>query len=125
MTFEPVGDGEPVVVPAVEGRTVDAVLLEGDRAVVSFAAGDATPTGAAVRVDLAASTPTEIVSPEPANGGSWAMHDDSLWYPTLDEDGAYCLATLAVSDGNGEDGWCAPERTGFGNLDGRRARRRR
>ena len=61
-----------------------------------------------MRVDLAAGTPTEIVSPEPANGGSWAMHDDSLWYPTLGEGGAYCLATLAVSDGNGEDGWCAP-----------------
>ena len=61
---------------------MDAVLLEGDRAVVSFAAGGATSTGAAVRVDLAASTPSEIVSPEPANGGSWAMHDDSLWYPT-------------------------------------------
>ena len=44
------------------------------------------------------------------------MHDDSLWYPTLGEGGAYCLATLAVSDGNGEDGWCAPERTGFSNL---------
>ena len=57
VTFEPVGDGEPVVVPAVEGRSVDAVLLEGDRAVVSFAAGGETPTGAAVRVDLAASTP--------------------------------------------------------------------
>jgi hypothetical protein len=116
VSFEPVGDGEPVVVPAVEGRTVDAVLLEGDRAVVSFAAGGETPTGAAVRVDLAASTPVEIVSPEPANGGSWAMHDDSLWYPTLGEAGAYCLATLAVSDGNGEDGWCAPARTGFSNL---------
>lgn len=116
VTFEPVGGGEPVVVPAVEGRSVDAVLLEGDRAVVSFAAGGETPTGAAVRVDLAASTPIEIVSPEPANGGSWALHDDSLWYPTLGEGGAYCLATLAVSDGNGEDGWCAPERTGFSNL---------
>ncbi|KRF34848.1 hypothetical protein [Nocardioides sp. Soil805] len=116
VTFEPTGDGEPVVVPAVEGRSVDAVLLEGDAAVVSFAAGGETPSGAAVRVDLATGTKTGIVSPEPANGGSWAMHDDSLWYPTLGEGGAYCLATLAVSDGNGEDGWCAPERTGFSNL---------
>lgn len=116
VTFEPTGDGEPVVVPGVEGRTVDAVLLEGDAAVVSFAAGGETMSGAAVRVDLATATPTEIVTPEPANGGSWAMHDDSLWYPTRGEGGAYCLATLAVSDGNGEDGWCAPRRTGFSNL---------
>jgi hypothetical protein len=116
VRFEPTDDGEPVVVPAVEGRTVDAVLLEGDSAVVSFAAGGETMTGAAVRVDLATASPVEIVTPEPANGGSWAMHADSLWYPSRGEGGAYCLATLAVSDGNGEDGWCAPERTGFSNL---------
>ena len=116
VRFEPTDDGEPVVVPAVEGRSVDAVLLEGDRAVVSFAAGGETMTGEAVRVDLATAAPVEIVSPEPANGGSWAMHADSLWYPSRGEGGAYCLATLAVSDGNGEDGWCAPDRTGFSNL---------
>ena len=116
VRFEPAGGGDPVVVPAVEGRTVDAVLLEGDRAVVSFAAGGETTTGAAVRVDLTTGTPVDIVTPQPANGGSWAMFDDSLWYPTTGEGGAYCLATLAVSDGNGEDGWCAPERTGFSNL---------
>ena len=116
VTFEPAADGERVVVPAVEGRSVDAVLLEGDTAVVSFAAGGETPSGAAVRVDLTTDTQTDIVTPAPANGGSWAMYDDSLWYPSTGEGGAYCLATLAVSDGNGEDGWCAPKRTGFSNL---------
>lgn len=116
VTFEPTGGGDAVVVPSPLGRSTDAVLLEGDTAVVSFAAGGETTSGAAVRVDLATGTQTDIVTPEPANGGSWAMYDDSLWYPTLGRGGDYCLATLAVSDGNGEDGWCAPQRAGFSNL---------
>lgn len=98
------------------GGSVDAVLVEGESAVVSYGFGGETTEGKAFRVDLMDREWIEIVSPQPANGGAWAMYDDSLYYPALGEDGAYCLATLAVRDGNGEDGWCAPPRTGFSSL---------
>lgn len=98
------------------GGSVEAVLVEGESAVVSYGFGGETEEGKAFRVDLMDHEWTEIVSPQPANGGAWAMYDDSLYYPTRGEDGDYCLATLAVRDGNGEDGWCAPPRTGFSSL---------
>ncbi len=107
---------ERIVVPAAEGGSVDAVLLAGDTAVVSASFGGEASTGWGVLVDLGTGEQTRIVSPEPANGGGWAMVDDDLYYPTLGEGGAYCLATMATADTNGEDGWCAPARTGFTNL---------
>ena len=58
----------------------------------------------------------DLVSPEPASGGSWALTDGDLYYPTYGEDRAYCLATAALADGNGEDGWCAEPRTGWSGL---------
>lgn len=107
---------ERLVVPVAEGGSVDAVLLAGDTAVVSAGFGGETTSGWAVRVDLATGDRTEIVTPEPANGGAWAMTGDDLYYPTRGEGGGYCLATLALADGNGEDGWCAPARTGWTGL---------
>lgn len=114
VTFE--GPNGKYTLPEVPSGTVDTVLLDGESAVVSYGFGGETTTGEAYRVDLAERETVEIVSPEPANGGAWAMYDDSLYYPTLGEDDTYCLATLAVSDGNGEDGWCAPPVTGFSSV---------
>ncbi len=57
------------------------------------------------------------MTPPPASGGSWALTDGDLYYPTYGDDRAYCLATSALADGNGEDGWCAPARSGFSGLD--------
>ncbi|QIK75092.1 hypothetical protein [Nocardioides piscis] len=118
VVFEGRGEdgGERIAIPVDEAGTVDAVLLEGDTAVISAGFGGETTAGWGVRVDLTTGQATEVVSPEPANGGDWALVDDSLYYPTLGEGDTLCLATLAVSDGNGEDGWCAPARTGFTNL---------
>lgn len=106
-----------VTLPTNRSGTVDAVLLEGDTAVVSYSFGGETTVGLGYRVDLTTGERTEIVSPEPANGGDWAMIDDSLYYPALGEDERACLATLAVADGNGEDGWCPPDRVGIAELD--------
>lgn len=110
-------DADDVSVPAAGSATVNAVLLEGDTAVVSFAFGGETSVGLGYRIDLATGEQTEIVTPQPANGGDWALIDDSLYYPALDEDENACLATLAVTDGNGEDGWCPPGRVGIAELE--------
>ena len=98
------------------GRTISEVLMSEDWAVV-------------VRQDTAESDPSEVdvvdltngeqralVGPAPASGGSWALTGGDLYYPTYGDDRAYCLATSALADDNGEDGWCAPPRTGFTNL---------
>jgi hypothetical protein len=103
--------------PATGSATVNAVLLEGDTAVVSYAFGGETTVGLGYRIDLATGEQTEIVTPEPANGGDWALIDDSLYYPALDENEKACLATLAVTDGNGEEGWCPPGRVGIAELE--------
>lgn len=114
VTFE--GPDGTYTLDEDQGGSIDSVFIDGDRAVVSYGFGGETMQGLAFRIDLATRTSTEIVSPQPANGGAWTMFDDSLHYPTFGDDDAYCLATLAVADGNGEDGWCAPPRTGFSSL---------
>ncbi|UUZ61345.1 hypothetical protein [Nocardioides sp. B-3] len=117
VRFESATGADDVAGPTDEGGTVNAVLLEGDTAVVSFAFGGETTTGVGHRIDLATGERAEIVTPEPANGGDWAMVDDSLYYPALDADQHACSATLAVTDGNGEEGWCPPERVGIAELE--------
>lgn len=121
VVFQPTGsapgEGERVSVPAVDGLTVDNILIEGERALVSFSGGGELMQGAAANVDLAAGDFTRVSTPQPANGASWAMYDDSAWFGSLGAKEALCLATLAVTDSSGEDtGWCAPPRTGFANL---------
>lgn len=116
VKFESAGDADDVAVFENGSGTVNAVLLEGDTAVVSFAYGGETTVGLGYRIDLTTGEQTELVTPEPANGGDWALIDDSLYYPALDENQKACLATLAVSDGNGEEGWCPPGRVGIAEL---------
>ena len=111
------GDGKDVVLRPRGSGTVFAVLLEGDTAVVPIAFGGETVLGQGYRIDLTTGERTEIVTPEPANGGDWAMVDDSLYYPALAEGESVCLATLAVTDGNGEEGWCPDGRVGMTELD--------
>lgn len=117
VRFESTTGADDVAGPTDEGGSVNAVLLEGDTAVVSFAYGGETTVGTGYRIDLTTGEKTKIVTPEPANGGDWALIDDSLYYPALDEDQNACLATLAISDGNGEEGWCPPERVGIAELE--------
>ncbi|PUA79861.1 lipoprotein [Nocardioides currus] len=111
------GDADDVVLPDDSGGSVDAVLLDGDSAVVSYGFGGETTSGLGYRVDLTTSEQTEIVTPEPANGGDWARLGDSVHYPGLGEGGVACLATLSVADGNGEDGWCPSGRVGIAELE--------
>ena len=118
VTFESASDAaSDVPIPSVGRGDVSALLLEGDTAVVSYSFGGEVTTGLAFRVDLSTGEATKIVTPEPANGGDWALIDDSLYYPALSEDDRACLATLAVADGNGEDGWCPSGRVGIAELD--------
>lgn len=117
VRFESATGADDVALPAVVSGEVNAVLLEGDTAVVSYAYGGETAAGLAYRIDLTTGERTEIVTPEPANGGDWALIDDSLYYPALGQDQRACLATLAVSDGNGEEGWCPDGRVGIAEVE--------
>jgi hypothetical protein len=97
-------------------RRFSEVLLDDDWAVlVAQDDAESRPSEASV-VDLATGEVRRVVTPEPASGGSWAMHGGDLYYPTIGDGGAYCLATLALADGNGEDGWCAAPRTGWSGV---------
>lgn len=117
VRFKSATGAADVALPTSRSGSVFAVLLDGDTAVVSYAYGGEAIFGTGYRLDLAAGKRTKIVTPEPANGGDWALIDDSLYYPALDENQDACLATLAVTDGNGEEGWCPPELVGIAELE--------
>jgi hypothetical protein len=109
-------DGDAVGIPAGRGRTISEVLMTTDWAVVVKQDTSETAPSQVTVVDLATGEQGEVVTPPPASGGSWALTAGDLYYPTYGEDRAYCLATAALADSNGEDGWCAPARSGFSGL---------
>ncbi|MCY7402974.1 MAG: hypothetical protein LH477_18845 [Nocardioides sp.] len=114
--IEMAGDGDAVTITAGSGRTISGVLMSETWAVVVKQDRAETSPSLAVAVDLTTGEQRDLVSPEPASGGSWALAGGDLYYPTYGEDRAYCLATAALADGNGEDGWCAEPRTGWSGL---------
>jgi hypothetical protein len=117
VRFESATGADDVTLDRVVAGEVNALLLEGDSAVVSYSFGGEVASGLGFRVDLTTGDAIKIVVPEPANGGDWALIDDSLYYPGLSEDDRACLATLAVADGNGEEGWCPEGRVGIAELE--------
>lgn len=110
------GDRTSVDVAAGSGRTISEVLLSEDWAVVVKQDTAETAPSQVVAVDLATGEQRAVVSPAAASGGSWALTAGDLYFPTYGDDRAYCLATVALADSNGEDGWCAPDRSGFSGL---------
>jgi hypothetical protein len=109
-------DGDAVTVTAGRGRTVsEALMSEAWAVVVKQDTAETAPSEVEV-VDLATGETGTVTTPPAASGGSWALTGGDLYYPTYGDDGAYCLATAALADSNGEDGWCAPERSGFSGL---------
>jgi hypothetical protein len=115
-TVELAADGQGLGIAAGPGRTISEVLMStGWAVVVRQDKAETGPSEVAV-VDLATGEQAELAGPEPASGGSWALTDGDLYYPTYGDDRAYCLATSALADSNGEDGWCAPDGTGFSGL---------
>lgn len=98
------------------GHTISEALLSAEWGVAVKQDKAETAPSEVVVVDLATGELTDLVGPEPASGGSWALTDGDLYYPTYGDGDAYCLATSALADRNGEDGWCAPERSGFSGL---------
>ena len=109
-------DGQGLGIAAGPGRTISEVLMSTDWAVVVRQdKAETSPSEVAV-VDLTSGEQTELAGPEPASGGSWALTGGDLYYPTYGDDRSYCLATSALADSNGEDGWCAPDGTGFSGL---------
>ncbi|HEY0643108.1 MAG TPA: hypothetical protein VGD39_06805, partial [Nocardioides sp.] len=109
-------DGGSVTITAGSGRTISEVLLSDDWAVVVRQDKAETAPSEVAVVDLATGKKGEVVTPPAASGGSWALTAGDLYYPTYGDDQAYCLATYALADSNGEDGWCAPDRSGFSGL---------
>lgn len=98
------------------GRRISELLMSEDWAVVVRQDEAETRPSEVDVLDLTTGDRTALAGPEPASGGSWALTDGDLYYPTYGDDRAYCLATSALADSNGEDGWCAPDGTGFSNL---------
>ena len=109
-------DGGSVTIAAGRGRTISEVLMSTEWAVVVGQDKAETEPSEVVAVDLATGQQQDVVSPEAASGGSWALTGGDLYYPTYGDGGAYCLATGALADSNGEDGWCAPDGSGFSGL---------
>jgi hypothetical protein len=107
---------ECIDVGAGPRRIISELLMSEDWAVVVKQDRAETAPSQVVAIDLATGEERDVVSPVAASGGSWALTGGDLYYPTYGDGGAYCLATSALADGNGEDGWCAPRRTGFSNL---------
>jgi hypothetical protein len=103
-------------IPAGRGRTISEVLMSEDWAVVVAQDKAEARTSVVMTVDLSPGTVGDVKTPPAASGGSWALTGGDLYYPTYGDRKAYCLATSALADSNGEDGWCAPERSGFSNL---------
>ena len=115
-TVELARDGDAVTVAAGRGRTISEVLMSEAWAVVVRQDKTETAPSKVAVVDLASGETRDLVTPPAASGGSWALSDGDLYYPTYGDGGAYCLATAALADSNGEDGWCAPDRSGFSGL---------
>jgi hypothetical protein len=108
--------GDAVGVAAGTGRTISEVLMSEDWAVVVRQDKAETAPSEVAVVDLATAEEGDVATPPAASGGSWALTGGDLYYPTYGDDRAYCLATYALADSNGEDGWCAPARSGFSGL---------
>lgn len=109
-------DGDSVTIAAGRGRTISEVLMSTDWAVVVRQDEAETAPSEVAVVDLATGEQRDLVAPAPASGGSWALTGGDLYYPTYGDARAYCLATNALADSNGEDGWCAPARSGWSGL---------
>lgn len=105
-----------IAIRAGSGRTISEVLMSEDWAVVVRQDTAETRPSEVDVVDLATGERSSLAGPTPASGGSWALAGGDVYYPTYGDDRAYCLATSALADSNGEDGWCAPARTGFSGL---------
>ena len=115
-TVELSSDGNGVGIAAGRRRTISEVLMSEDWAVVVRQDTAETDPSEVDVVDLATGERSALAGPVPASEGSWALTGGDLYYPTYGDGGAYCLATSALADSNGEDGWCAPDGTGFTGL---------
>ena len=99
----------------LRGR-ITHVLMDAHRAVVVIE--DATAgRGDLVRlIDLDSGGEAKLdqdSSPPTTTGGTWAMGQDLLVHATVDDSGAYCLATVSLESGQGDTPWCAEPRHGF------------
>jgi hypothetical protein len=115
-SVELASDGNATGIAAGRGRTISEVLMSTDFAVVVRQDKAERQASEVDVVDLATGERSDLAGPAPASGGSWALTGGDLYYPTYGDDRAYCLATNALADSNGEDGWCAPPRTGWSGL---------
>lgn len=106
------GDGEPVRVAAGRGYRVGQVLMSPDHAVVVSQDERERRPAKGVVVDLQTGEQRPSPGPEPAAGGSWALHEDELRYPTF-RDRRYCLAAAHLPSSESQVDWCAEPRHGW------------
>jgi hypothetical protein len=110
------GGGSSGEIDAGSGRTISEVLMSADWLVVVGQDKAETAPSEVSTLDLSSGKQSTVATPPAASGGSWALTGGDLYYPTYGDQKAYCLATYALADSNGEDGWCAPKRSGFSGL---------
>ncbi len=109
-------NGPTRTIAAGAGRAISEVLMSSTWAVVVRQDKAETAPSQVAAIELATGEQRDVASPPAASGGSWVLTGGDLYYPTYGDDRDYCLATGALADRNGEDGWCAPERSGFSGL---------
>lgn len=109
----------PATIRPPAGYRVSDVLLDQDYAVVVAQDRQEAKPGHATVINLATGhqfTVDSTSSLPPANGGSWALGDDLLLYPTFRKSD-YCLAEMDLAAGDSTIAYCSPPRHGYTNVE--------
>jgi hypothetical protein len=111
-----------VTVMAGDRFTIDEALLDERWAVIVRGDTLEQKPGEATVVDLVTGESAVLdggSEPPTVNGGTWALHGDTVVHATRGPDGAYCLARRDLTGGveaAGEVVYCAEDRHGFTNA---------
>ncbi|GAA4706984.1 hypothetical protein [Nocardioides conyzicola] len=103
-------------VGANPGWRVSDALLDEDWAVVVLQDEQEQRPSRAMVTDLETGKAYELNGRSDApttTGGTWALGDGRLLHATVDQSGAYCLASVDLESRRSTVGWCAPKRSGF------------
>ena len=106
-------------ITAPRGYVVSETLLDGDHAVVVMTDQQEVSPARALVLPLDGEPEWEIDGNADApttSGGAWALGQGRVHYASV-TDGAYCLAEADLAAETTKVRWCAPESTGFANVE--------
>lgn len=107
-------------IKAPQGYVVSEALLDGDHAVVVTTDSQEVSPARAIVLPLDGEPEWEIDGEAEApttSGGAWALGQGRVYYASVRADGAYCLAVADLAAETTTVRWCAPESTGFANVE--------